>query len=143
MSRLRAIRIPSRQSGVSLVELLLALAITAMVMVPMLELLRTTSATSSQVKPRFDLEREADFAVQRIAAQVRGGAPIANYSLSGDKLIEKNGTVVSTLAESVTAFSQNMPAAAAGQQLVQFSLTLARDGASTTAGATVRAGGAR
>jgi Tfp pilus assembly protein PilW len=142
MSRSRTLRIPSRQSGVSLVELLLALGITAMVMVPMLELVRTTSAASSQVKPRFDLEREADFAVQRIAAQVRGGAPVSNYSLSGDKLIETNGTVVSTLAESVTAFSQSMPATA-GQQLVQVSLTLARDGASTTANATVRAGGAR
>jgi Tfp pilus assembly protein PilW len=143
MSRWPAVRIPSSQSGVSLVELLLALGITAMVMVPMLGLLRTTGATSSQVKPRFDLEREADFAVQRIAAQVRGGAPIANYSLDGDKLIEKNGTVVSTLAESVTAFSQSTPAAAAGQQLVLVSLTLARDGASASAAATVRAGGAR
>jgi hypothetical protein len=128
---------------VSLIELLLALGITAMVMVPMLELLRTTSATSSQVKPRFDLEREADFAVQRIAAQVRGGAPVSNYSLNGDKLVETNGTVVSTLAESVTAFSQSTPAAAAGQQLVLVSLTLARDGASASAAATVRAGGAR
>ena len=143
MSRPRAVRIPSSQSGVSLIELLLALGITAMVMVPMLGLLRTTSATSSQVSPRFELERQADFAVQRIAAQVRGGAPVSNYSLDGDKLIEKNGTVVSTLAESVTAFSQSMPAAAAGQQLVLVSLTLARDGASATAVATVRAGGAR
>jgi len=143
MSRLRTVRLPSRQSGLSFVELLIALAITAMVMVPMLGLLRTTAATSNQVKPRFDLEREADFAVQRIAAQVRGGAPVSNYSLSGDKLIETNGTVVSTLAESVTAFSQSMPATAAGQQLVQVSLTLARDGASTTANATIRAGGAR
>jgi Tfp pilus assembly protein PilW len=143
MSRSSAIRIPSSQSGVSLIELLLALGITAMVMVPMLELLRTTSATSSQVKPRVDLEREADFAVQRIAAQVRGGAPVSNYSLNGDKLVETNGTVVSTLAESVTAFSQSTPAAAAGQQLVLVSLTLARDGASASAAATVRAGGAR
>jgi Tfp pilus assembly protein PilW len=143
MSRSSAIRIPSSQSGVSLIELLLALGITAMVMVPMLELLRTTSATSSQVKPHFDLEREADFAVQRIAAQVRGGAPVSNYSLNGDKLVETNGTVVSTLAESVTAFSQSTPAAAAGQQLVLVSLTLARDGASASANATVRAGGAR
>ena len=143
MNRPSAAHITTRQSGVSLVELLLALAITAMVMVPMLGLLRTTGATSSQVKPRFDLERDADFAVQRMAAQVRGGAPVSNYSVNGGKLIETNGTAVSTLAESVTAFSQAMPASAAGQQLVQLSLTLARDGASATAVATVRAGGAR
>jgi hypothetical protein len=36
-----------------------------------------------------------------------------------------------------------MPVTAAGQQLVQVSLTLARDGASATAVATIRAGGAR
>lgn len=143
MNRPSLARIVSRQSGVSLVELLLALALTAMVMVPLLGLVRTTAAASSNVSPRFELERQADFAVQRIAAQVRGGAPIANYSVNAGKLIETNGTVVSTLADSVTAFSPNMPVTAAGQQLVQVSLTLARDGASATAVATIRAGGAR
>jgi type II secretory pathway component PulJ len=143
MNRASAARILPRQSGISLIELLLALAITAMVMVPLLGLVRTTAATSSHVGPRFELERQADFAVQRIAAQVRGGAPIANYSVSGGKLIETKGTVVSTLADSVTAFTPNMPVNAVGQQLVQVSLTLARDGASATAMATIRAGGAR
>lgn len=143
MNRPSAAHIQSGQSGVSLVELLLALAITAMVMVPLLGLVRTTAATSSQVNPRFELERQADFAMRRIAVQVSGGAPIANYSVSGGKLIETNGTVVSTLADSVTAFSPNLPVSAAGQQLVQVSLTLARDGASATAAATIRAGGAR
>jgi Tfp pilus assembly protein PilW len=143
MNRPSLARIVSRQSGVSLVELLLALALTAMVMVPLLGLVRTTAAASSNVSPRFELERQADFAVQRIAAQVRGGAPIANYSVNAGKLIETNGTVVSTLADSVTAFTPNMPVTAAGQQLVQVSLTLARDGASATAVATIRAGGAR
>jgi Tfp pilus assembly protein PilW len=143
MNRPSLARIVSRQSGVSLVELLLALALTAMVMVPLLGLVRTTAAASSNVSPRFELERQADFAVQRIAAQVRGGAPIANYSVNAGKLIETNGTVVSTLADSVTAFTPNMPVTAAGQQLVQVSLTLARDGANATAVATIRAGGAR
>jgi Tfp pilus assembly protein PilW len=132
-----------RQSGVSLVELMLALAITAAVMVPLLGLVRTTAAASSHTGPRFDLERQATFAVQRIASQVRGGAPITNYALSGGKLIETNGTVTSTLADSVTSFTQSTPASAAGQQLVLVSLTLARDGASATASATIRAGGAR
>lgn len=133
----------SRQAGFSLVELMLALAITAAVMVPMLGLVRTTAAASSHTGPRFELERQAAFAVQRIAAQVRGGAPIANYSLSGGKLVETNGTATNTLADSVTSFTQSTPASAAGQQLVQVSLTLARDGASATASATIRAGGAR
>jgi hypothetical protein len=114
-----------------------------MVMVPLLGLVRTAAATSSYVSPRFELERQADFAVQRIVSQVRNGAPVANYSVSAGKLVETNGAVVSTLADSVTAFSANMPVNAVGQQLVQVSLTLARDGASATAVATVRAGGQR
>ena len=143
MNRPSPTRILSRQSGVSLVELLLALALTAMLMVPLLGLVRTTAATSSHVSPRFELERQADFAVQRIVSKVRSGTPVANYSVNGGKLVETNGTVVSTLADSVTAFTANMPLNAAGQQLVQLSLTLARDGASATAVATVRAGGPR
>jgi Tfp pilus assembly protein PilW len=143
MNHPSAARILSRQSGVSLVELLLALAITAMVMVPLLGLVRTTAATSSHLSPLFELERQADFAVQRIVAQVRNGASIANYSVNGGKLTETNGAIVSTLADSVTAFSANMPVNAVGQQLVQVSLTLARGDASATAVATVRAGGQR
>lgn len=142
MSRPPRVR-PAGQSGLSLVELLLALAITAMVMVPLLGLLNTTAAASTQARPHIELQHEAAFAVQRIVAQVRAGAPLANYTLEGDRLLEKNGTATSTLATSVTAFSQAMPAAAAGQQLVQVSLTLARDGASASADATIRAGAAR
>jgi Tfp pilus assembly protein PilW len=143
MTRPSVTRIRPRQSGVSLAELLLALAITALVMVPLLGLVRTTAATASHVNPRLELERQADFAVQRIVSQVRSGAPIANYSVNAGRLVETNGTVVSTLADSVTAFTPTMPVNAVGQQLVQVSLTLARDGASATAAATVRAGGQR
>lgn len=133
----------SVQAGLSLVELLMALAITTAVMAPLLGLIGTTANASSHLKPRFDLQREADFAVQRIAAQVRSGLPPASYARDGDRLIETNGASVSTLAESVTTFSQTMLVSGAGQQLVQVSLTLARDGASASAGATVRLGGAR
>jgi prepilin-type N-terminal cleavage/methylation domain-containing protein len=132
-----------KQSGFSLVELLLALALTAAIMVPLLGLLTTTAAASSHTGPRFELERQADFAVQRIAAQLRSGAPTTNYTVNGGKLIETNGAVTSTLADSVTAFSQTMPVSAVGQQLVQVSLTLTRGSASATAVATVRAGGQR
>jgi prepilin-type N-terminal cleavage/methylation domain-containing protein len=132
-----------KQGGFSLVELLLALALTAAIMVPLVGLVSTTAAASSHTGPRFELERQADFAVQRIAAQLRSGAPTTNYTVSGGKLIETNGTVTSTLADSVTAFSQTMPVSAVGQQLVQVSLTLTRGGASATAVATVRAGGPR
>ena len=139
----RVIAAPRSQAGLSLIELMLALAITAAVMVPLLGLMGTTAAASQQVKPRFQLEREADFAVRRMSAQVRAGVPIASYSLESGKLVEKIGTATSTLADSVTAFSQGTPASAAGQQLVQISLTLTRDGASASAAATIRTGGVR
>ena len=106
----------SVQRGLSLVELLMALAITAAVMVPLLGLIGTTANASSHLKPRFDLQREADFAVQRIAAQVRSGLPPASYALDGDRLVETNGAAVSTLAESVTAFNQTPLVSGAGQQ---------------------------
>lgn len=131
------------QMGLSLVELLVALAITAVVMVPLLGLVQTTAAASSHLQPRFALQREADFAVQRIAAGVRGGTPAASYARDGARLVETRDGVVSTLAESVSDFSQATQASNAGQPLVQISLTLERDGASASAGATVRVGGAR
>ena len=143
MNRRSAARILSRQAGISLIELLLALALTAMLMVPLLGLLRTTAAASSNVNPRFDLERQADFAVQRIAAQVRAGAPIANYSLNGARLIETNGTVVSTLAESVTAFEMTVAGADSAQPLLTVSLSLSNGAASTSATTVVRMGTAR
>ena len=131
------------QRGLSLVELLLALAISALVMVPLLNLLNTTAAASAQVKPRYELEHEAAFALQRIVAQVRRGVPVASFTLEGDKLVEKHGALVTTLAGSVTAFTQAVTVPATSQQLVHVSLTLARGGATASAGATIRAGAVR
>jgi prepilin-type N-terminal cleavage/methylation domain-containing protein len=140
MSGARHVLPPSLQCGVSLVELLLTLAIGALVMLPLLNLLNTTAAASAHVKPRYELEREAAFALQRIVSQVRDGMPVANYTLDGDKLVETSGATVSTLAGSVTAFSLATPAAATSKQLVHVSLTLARGGATATASSTVRVG---
>ena len=131
------------QRGLSLVELLLALALGALVMLPLLNLLNTTAAASAHVKPRYELEREAAFALQRIVAQVRAGMPLTNYTLDGDRLVETNGSAVSTLANSVTAFSLATPAAATSAPLVQVSLTLARAGATASASTTIRAGAIR
>lgn len=134
---------PSTQSGLSLVELLLALAIGAAVMVPLLDLVKTAAATSSHAGPRFALQREAAFALQRVASAVRRGVPAASFTYSDGKLIETNEAGQHTLAGSVTHFVLALPAEYAGQQLVQVSLKLERDGATTTASATVRTGGVR
>ena len=131
------------QGGLSLVELLLALALGALVMLPLLNLLNTTAAAAAHARPRYELEREAAFAVQRIHAQVRAGMPLTNDTLDGDRLVETNGSDVSTLASSVTAFSLSTQAAATSAPLVQISLTLARAGASTSASSTIRSGAPR
>lgn len=150
----------NRQRGLSLLEMLLSLAVAAIVLVPLRGLLRTNAAASGVAADRVTIEREADFALERIAARVRATpaallAPNADSSTSGGwfgawvfqlsagKLTETNGSSVRVLAENVTAFSITAPTVLAGQQRVEASLTLARGDASTTHYATARMGGAR
>jgi Tfp pilus assembly protein PilW len=143
-----------RQHGLSLVELLLGLAITALVLTPLVPMLQTASAASSIGADRLAVERDAHFALDRIATRIRGtpippdlkGLPAdwlkpAVYLLSNGTLIEQQGGTNYVLAESVTAFSITAPAATGSQPLVQASITLVRGGTSTTASTTVRMGG--
>jgi Tfp pilus assembly protein PilW len=148
---------PPREHGLGLVELLLGLAITALVLAPLLPMLQTASAAARVGADQVALEQEANFAIARISARIRASAPSqlagassdwlkpAVYSLSNGTLIEQQGKDTYVVAESVTAFSLSAPASADGQPLVQVSLTLARNGAgsnaSTSAGAVVRMGG--
>jgi prepilin-type N-terminal cleavage/methylation domain-containing protein len=59
------------QRGVSLIELLLALAVTAMMMVPVVAMLDTTVDAGAMTSSRRSLEQDASFALDRIATQVR------------------------------------------------------------------------
>lgn len=145
--------------GISLVELLLALAVAAIVLAPLAGLLRTGAAASSVAADRVALERDADFALERIAARVRATAPVllapqsdstssgswfsVTFQSGGGKLTESGSGTTRVLAENVTAFSITAPTVLTGQQLVQASLTLSRGDASTTHTATVRLGGLR
>jgi prepilin-type N-terminal cleavage/methylation domain-containing protein len=146
-----------RQHGLSLVELMVGLAITAMVLAPLVPMLQTASAAARIGGDQLALEQEANFAIARISARIRASAPSqlagaksewlkpAVYSLNKGTLTEQQGKDTYVVAESVSAFDLSVPASADGQPLVQVSLTLERkdagSNASTSASATVRMGG--
>lgn len=146
-------RSATRERGISLVELLLGLAITALVLAPLVPMLGTAAAASRLAGNQVALEQEADFALARIAARIRVTAASADlskpatewlkpavYSVAGGVLLERQGADTYPLAESVTAFSLSAPATADGTPRITATLSLARDGASTTAVTTVRLG---
>ena len=140
------------ERGISLIELLLGLAITALVLAPLVPMLGTASAASRMAGDRIALEQEADFALARIAARIRVTASSADlskppaewlkpavYTVVGDVLLEQQGAATYPLAESVKAFSLSAPAAE-GTPRITATLSLERGDASTTAVVTVRLG---
>jgi len=148
-------RIPaSRQSGVSLLELLLGLAITALVLGPLVPMLQTATAATRIGGGQAALEREADFAVERISDRIRATTPSTQLPANRDDwlksaiflridntLYEQQAGINYALAESVTSFDLVAPVSIGGPPAIQVSLTLERDGLTATAGATVRMGG--
>ena len=149
-----------RQSGLTLVELLLGLAITALVMAPLVPMLQTAAAAASATGNQAALEQEASFALERIAARIRTTKPTAAlkdkpntewlkpaavYSLSGRTLIETLDKKDYIVAESITAFDMTVDGAESAQPLITVSLSLANDddSARTSATAVVRMGSAQ
>jgi prepilin-type N-terminal cleavage/methylation domain-containing protein len=144
----------SRQHGLSLVELLLGLAIGALVMAPLVPLLENANAATRIAGERLALERDASFALARIATRIRATAPSitlqdsastewlkpAVYSVVDGSLVEQLDGNVNVLAEAVTDFRLSAPPVAAGRPVIQVSLSLARGDAATTATTTVRMG---
>jgi Tfp pilus assembly protein PilW len=155
MSPRLPVRIHAR--GLSLAELLLGLAIGALVLAPLPSLLQSAGAAARVAEDQAALEREADFALERIAARIRDTAPAAGltdkpssewlkpavYSVADGVLVEQQGKDSYVLAESVSGFDMSASSSEAGQPLVKVSLVLARGGASTTAVTTVRLGSAQ
>jgi type II secretory pathway pseudopilin PulG len=150
---------PVHERGISLIELLLGLAITALVLAPLVPMLQTASAVARFAGDRVALEREADFALERIATRIRATAPTkevadkpssewlkpAVYSASNGMLIEQQGNETYVLAESVSAFGMTAAAVDSAHPLitVSLSLSLGPGKVSTTAVASVRMGTAR
>jgi prepilin-type N-terminal cleavage/methylation domain-containing protein len=144
-----------RIRGLSLIELLIGLAIGALVLAPLLPMLQTANAAARVTGDQVALERDADFALERIAARIRATAPSTalsgassswlapvSYVLSNGTLVERQANTPDlALADSVTDFQLGAPTVIAGRQLIQVSLSLARGDASVTANTTVRMGG--
>lgn len=146
--------------GISLVELLIGLAISAMVMVPLVPMLATSAQAARITAERRAIERDASFALKRIAAQVRATSPAllspqansdtsgdwfsgVTYHLAGSRLLETRSGIDYVLADAVTAFSITAPTVGAGTPVIEVSLTLATPGgASTSASAVMRMGSA-
>lgn len=149
----------SREHGLSMIELLLGLAITALVMAPLVPMLATASTAARIADEQGTLERDADFALERIAARIRATAPAADlrdkpvndwlkpaiYSVSAaGALVEQQGTETYPLTEpgsvGETDFILSVPLTEASQPAIRISLTMKRGAASTTAVATIRMG---
>jgi Tfp pilus assembly protein FimT len=149
----------SHSHGLSLVELLVALSLAAMMLAPLAALMRNMAAASATAADRTALARDADFALSRIAAAVRAtpatllAAPAnggtddsgnwfnVEFKWENGQLMQKNPDGV--LADNVTNFAITAPYVETGQQLVQVSLTLARNDVAITSGLTLRLGGMR
>jgi len=151
------IRNLTRAQGLTLAELLLGLAIGALVLAPLAPMLQSAGAAAQVAGDRTALEREADFALERIADRIRNTAAApgltdkpskdwfkpAVFSTANGMLIEQQGAEIYVLAESVSDFDLSASNPESGQPLVKVSLSLAREnGASTTAVTTVRMGSA-
>jgi len=145
-----------RARGMSLVELLIALVLAALMLAPLAGLTADMAGTLAIAANRQALLHDAEFAVERMAYVIRN-SPVGVLSQGADTTTSgswfaqtfklDHGQLLQTspngvLADNVTAFAIVAPQVQAGQQLVQISLTLARGGTSVSTGATVRVGGA-
>jgi len=149
-------RLHAYARGLSLAELLLGLAIGALLLAPLPAMLQGAGAAARAADNQVALEREADFALERIAARIRDTAVSpgltdkpgsewlkpAVYSVADGVLVEQQGMDRYVLAESVSGFALSASSSEGGQPLVKVSLDLARGSASTSAVTTVRLGSA-
>lgn len=154
-----------RQRGFTLLEVLLALAAGALLLSSVLPMLTTTvaAATNPATSEQADLERQAAFAIDRMARVVRAKAPAvlspaqdpattgpwlapATFQLSGVKapftLVEKRAgdNVLHVLAESVDSVRFSALPVTDGRQLIQVELVLKSANAATSVTSVMRMG---
>jgi prepilin-type N-terminal cleavage/methylation domain-containing protein len=146
-----------RLRGLSLVELLVALALAALMLAPLAALVSNMAKAAALAADHEALLRDAESALERIASVVRASTagtlkqgadtttsgswfPVT-FKLQNGQLVQTNPNGV--LADTVAGFSITAPAVTTGQQLVQVSLTLARGGATVSTSMTLRLGGAQ
>lgn len=152
-------RRPAPQRGWTLVELLVALAITAVLMAPLAAMFRNAADSGAATRAGLDMNSDARFALGRIAQRVAALTPAAidvatsdanpllaplSYALSGTDLVETDSSASparsSVIASNVTAFRLSAPATGDGQPVITIELTLAAAGGTVSAARTVRIG---
>jgi type II secretory pathway pseudopilin PulG len=147
-----------RQRGISLVELLMALAVTALLMAPVVAMLDTSVDAGAAASNRRVIDQEVNFALERIATQVRATARkslaqnaldsdsgswfAARFFKQNDQLIEKFSGTDRVIADGVSAFSITAKAVGTDNTLVEATLET-KQGNDVAAGTIVlRLGGA-
>ena len=135
--------------GYTLLELLIGLAIAAIVMLPLTDMLRAGADNARFVRAELDRNADARYAINRIAAQSTRNGPVpgpipdkANagnpaawlaplqYTLQNGVLLETHSTAAparqSVLATSVQSFAVDIPDNGVGQPVLRIALVLAR-----------------
>jgi len=135
--------------GYTLLELLIGLAIAAIVMLPLTDMLRAGADNARFVRAELDRNADARYAINRIAAQSTRNGPVpgpipdkANagnpaawlaplqYTLQNGVLLETHSTATparqSVLATSVQSFAVDIPDNGVGQPVLRIALVLAR-----------------
>lgn len=151
-----------RQHGVTLVELLMALAIAALVLAPLATMLETSVRASTGNAGRAALEQDLRFALDRIGAEVRASArkPLTpqNTALAdsggwfdrsrfrinaSNQLIEVRDGIDNVVADSVSAFGISARTVGVDATIIEANLKLERDTDTVQGSIAVRMGGPR
>jgi prepilin-type N-terminal cleavage/methylation domain-containing protein len=153
----------TRQRGLTLIELLLALAMSVLLLSMLASMVRGAGAANTVTMTQLEAQQQAQFAVRRILlqaqlAKIDSLSPKSDPQTSADwlspalydlrpgskagtlALTETIGGISRVNAEPVTAFSITSPDQATGQSLVSVLVTV---DAMASAGGTARVGGAR
>jgi prepilin-type N-terminal cleavage/methylation domain-containing protein len=135
---------PRPAHGYTLLELMIGLAIAALVMLPLSEMLRAGADSARIVRAGLDQNADARFVLDRIVTQARtnvsqlntanAGNPAAwvaplQYALTNGALVETNpGPPVrnSVLATGVRAFDLRVPDVGAGRPVLRIDLVFDR-----------------
>jgi prepilin-type N-terminal cleavage/methylation domain-containing protein len=131
------------QQGLTLVELLLGLAITAILMVPLAAMFQTAASSSLGTRAALDLSADARFALERIARSAADAPAVTvgaqgtdpatwlnklRYTLVGNNLVEYDTRVQparnSIIAANVSAFQLSASDVGDGQAMMKIELTL-------------------
>ena len=157
-------RRPVAQGGVTLIELLLALAIGVVILGTLASMVRAAGTSNSATLAQLDVQGQARFAMRRIMQRV-ALTPSANLPAKSDAatsstwlspaqydlragtspgtlaLTETIGTTSQVLAEPVSVFSITAPDVSSGRTLITVSLTVGAGENGETLTETARLGG--